>query len=247
MITEDHLYDQDMLISKHNHEFMNDASFQRAYARGVRAAGTDFQWHWRVHVGLWAASCANQLPGDFVECGVGKGFHSSAVMTALDWDMTGRTYYLLDTFSGIDARYVTPTELAEGVLEKNRHATEIGLYPTGPDAVIENFSEWKNVRIIAGPVPDTLPQIHAKQIAYMHIDMNCAPPEIAAISYLWERLTPGALVLLDDYAYVGYRQQKLAMDEFAATRGVKVLSLPTGQGLIIKPPRQRWIRRILGR
>jgi hypothetical protein len=43
--------------------------------------------------------------------------------------------------------------------------------------------------------------------------------------------------LLDDYAYHGYRQQKLGMDRFAASRGVQVLSLPTGQGLLIKPPR----------
>jgi hypothetical protein len=66
--------------------------------------------------------------------------------------------------------------------------------------------------------------------------MNCAPPAIAAITYLWDSLVPGAIILLDDYAYVGYRQQKLAMDEFSAGKQVKILSLPTGQGLMVKPP-----------
>ena len=64
-------YDQDGLFSIHNHEFMADPDFIRAYARGVKAVGgVDYQWHWRVHVGLWAAANAAKRPGDFVECGV---------------------------------------------------------------------------------------------------------------------------------------------------------------------------------
>jgi hypothetical protein len=45
---------------------------------------------------------------------------------------------------------------------------------------------------------------------------------------------PGALVLLDDYAYAGFEPQKLAMDSAAAGKGVRVASLPTGQGLVLK-------------
>ena len=55
-----------------------------AYARGVIAVGSDYQWHWRVHVGLWAAFSASKLDGDFVECGVNRGFLSSAIMEDLD-------------------------------------------------------------------------------------------------------------------------------------------------------------------
>ncbi len=227
-------YDQDGLRSMHNHEFMDDPAFRKAYARGVQASGMDYQWHWRVHVGLWAARCAAQNKGDFVECGVGKGFMSSAIMSYLDWDRTGRTFYLLDTFSGVDSRYVTEVELQEGVLEKNAHFIKIGLYPTTAEGVIRNFSEWTNARVIVGTVPETLSQIRSNLIAYLHLDMNCAPPEIAAINYLWSRLAPGAIILLDDYAYDGYRQQKLAMDAFAEAQGVRVLSLPTGQGLMLK-------------
>ena len=112
----------------------------------------------------------------------------------------------------------------------------IGIYPTNADTVIDNFSEWKNVRVIVARVPATLEKIHSHCIAYLHLDMNCAPPEVAAISYLWSRLVSGAVVLLDDYAYFGYRQQKLAMDAFAETKQVKILALPTGQGLLVKPP-----------
>lgn len=228
-------YNQDGLRSIHNHDFMSDPAFVRAYQRGVEAA-SDHHWHWRVHVGLWAARLAARLPGDFVECGVNRGFLSSAIMKDLDWDKTGRRFYLLDTFSGRDERYVSVEEKEGGVLERNRRELESGFYTTNVEAVRANFAEWKNVCIIAGAIPETLEQIDTQCIAFLHIDMNCSPPEVAAIRHLWDRLTPGAPVLLDDYAGFGYEWQKIGMDAFAAERGLSILSLPTGQGLLIKPP-----------
>lgn len=230
------IYDQDGLRSVHNHEFMSDPVFQSAYARGVKAAGSDYNWHWRVHTGLWAATTASKVRGDFVEFGVNRGFLSSAIMRLLDWNMTGRTFYLLDTFAGIDERYVTQDDIAVGVIERNRHDIDSGFYTFDLDAVRANFAEWPGARIIPGPVPETLDQLDSDKFAFAHIDMNCAAPEVAAIEFLWPRLSEGGVVLLDDYAYIGYRSQKIAMDDFARGVGVVVLSLPTGQGLIIKPP-----------
>jgi SAM-dependent methyltransferase len=232
----DHVYDQDGLRSLHNHEFMDDAKFRAAYERGVRATGQDYKWHWRVHVALWAASTASLLEGDFIECGVNRGFLSSAIMAYLDWDSLGKHFYLLDTFYGIDERFVSDADKAAGALEKNRSNLRTGFYATSADDVRRNFSDWKNATVIEGAVPDTLPRVTARKIAYLHIDMNCSPPEVAALEFFWDRLVPGALVLLDDYAYRGYRAQKMTMDEFARTKQIEILSLPTGQGLVIKPP-----------
>ena len=65
--------------------------------------------------------------------------------------------------------------------------------------------------------------------------MNCSPPEIAALEFFWDRLVPGAFILLDDYAYYGHKSQKLAIDAATRSKKVDVASLPTGQGLLIKP------------
>lgn len=48
-------------------------------------------------------------------------------------------------------------------------------------------------------------------------------------------MVSGAIVVLDDYGWSGHEEQKHAFDSFARSRGVEVLSLPTGQGLILKP------------
>jgi Macrocin-O-methyltransferase (TylF) len=229
------VYDQDGLRSVHNHEFMTDPVFLRAYNRGVAAVGGDYHWRWRVHVGLWAAASAAKLVGDFVECGVNRGFMSSAIMTLLDWDTTGRTFYLLDTFAGIDERYISADEKAAAIMERNANDIASGFYTLDVNIVRDNFSEWRNVEIIVGAIPETLPAITSNQIAFLHLDLNCSPPEVATLEALWDRLAPGAFILLDDYAYSGYRPQKLGVDGFARSRAVAVLSLPTGQGLIIKP------------
>jgi hypothetical protein len=231
-------YAQDGLISVHSHAFMQDPAFIRAYARGVRAIGgiDTYQWHWRVHVGLWVAKVAAGLEGDFVECGVNRGFLSSAIMEYLDWNSLDRVFYLLDTFAGLDERFVLDSERRGGVLRKNAEDLHSGFYVRGVDEVRANFAQWSRARIVEGAVPETLVQVSATRVAYLHLDMNSAPPEVAALGYFWDRLVAGAPVLLDDYAYLGYTPQKLAMDDFAHAHGVTVCSLPTGQGLIIRPP-----------
>jgi hypothetical protein len=230
-------YAQDGLISVHSHAFMHESKFIRAYARGIKAIGgiDSYQWHWRIHIGLWAAQVASRLQGDFVECGVNKGFLSSAIMDFLDWNSLDRDFYLLDTFSGLDDRLVSDRERKGGVLQKNAEDLQSGFYISGADSVRANFAQWPRAHIVEGAIPDTLGQVKARQIAYLHLDMNCAPPEVAALTYFWEHLVAGAPVLLDDYAYLGYTEQRLAMDAFAQTHSVAICSLPTGQGLLIKP------------
>jgi hypothetical protein len=86
-------YAQDGMFTIHNSDFQRDPNFVRAYARGLTAANQmDYNWHWRVHVALWAARAAARLPGDFVECGVNRGFLSSAIMEDLNWNALDRTF-----------------------------------------------------------------------------------------------------------------------------------------------------------
>ena len=65
--------------------------------------------------------------------------------------------------------------------------------------------------------------------------MNSSTPEVAALDALWPRLTPGAVVLFDDWGYSGFEPQHEAMGAFAREHGLPIASLPTGQGLLLKP------------
>lgn len=239
-------YDQDGLRTIHNHEFMLEPSFREAYERGVRSQGTmklvdspeepEYHCHWRVHIALWAAFLASKLEGDYVECGVNKGMFSSCIMKYMKWDSLGKIFYLMDTFKGLDERFISDADRKAGVLEANEGRLKSGFYVSSARYVKSNFSEWRNVKIIEGSIPETLNECKSEKVAYLHLDMNCSAPEVAALDYFWDRLVPGAFILMDDYAYHGCRNEKLGMDTFVNKKGLKVVSLPTGQGLLIKPP-----------
>jgi len=215
----------------HNHDFMRDPRYANAYRKGLAALGHDHPMFWRLHVALWCASHAQRLPGDFVECGVWRGFLSTAIMHYLDWGALDKRFVLFDTFEGLDERYLTDAERAN--TQKLDHFKP---YYTGVwGFVSEHFKKYERVVLVRGAVPETLPTVDIPRVSFLSIDMNCALPEIAAAEWFWERLSPGAPVLLDDYGFVSYEEQKARFDDFALRKGVPILALPTGQGLIIKP------------
>jgi hypothetical protein len=228
-------YDQDGLVTIHNDHFRRTPSFRAAYRRGVMASnGVDSAFEWRVHVALWAARMSLRVPGDFIECGVNSGFISSAIMQHLHWNTVERRFYLVDTFQGPPLDQYDPVEVERGRRRVAEDAMAAGAYVTDLARVRDNFAEWPNAIIIQGVVPEVLPVISPSQVAFLHIDMNCAYPEQATLQYFWDRLSPGAIVLLDDYAYFGYEQQTSAIDAVAEMIGADILSMPTGQGIIMK-------------
>jgi len=224
------IYNEDFLITWHNHHFMDNPYFSKAYERGIKACEGDCKMHWRVHIALWIASQAKKLSGDFVECGVNRGFLSSAIMTYISWNSLNKNFFLFDTFCGLDQRYTTENEKKRAWLES---------YSECYEKTKANFSEFKNVHLIRGTIPDILSDhsvsTQIKNVCYLSLDMNCAKPEIAAADFFWDKLVSGAFVLLDDYTYCGYEEQYRAFNSFAQRRNIEILSLPTGQGLFIKP------------
>jgi len=70
-----------------------------------------------------AADKASRLGGDFVECGVNRGGYSRAVMHFVDFPRLGKTFYLLDTFHGLEDKLIShscPSHQGDGVLPQGR-------------------------------------------------------------------------------------------------------------------------------
>ncbi len=222
-----HVYSEDGLSTHHVHDFIHKPRFQSAYARAVKANGSDHHMRWRAHVALWVAHQAAKLPGDFVECGVSTGFLASAIMHDLRWNGMDKNFWLFDTWTGLDASETTEAETAAGRLKWYADLDY--------DKVKANFVEFERVHMVRGSVPTSLDTVEIPQVCYLSLDMNCVGPEIAAAAHFWPKIVPGGFMLLDDYAYSGYEAQHFAFDQFASENGFQILSLPTGQGLAIKP------------
>ena len=172
---------------------------------------------WRTHVLCWAAESALAVDGDFVECGCYLGYSASCIADFVNFAASERHYYLYDVFEN-------PPEAHD--LEHH-----------GPDLyeqVEARFADFPNITVTKGVVPAILDQVAPEKIAFMHIDMNSVTAEIGALERLFDRVTAGGMIVLDDYGWSNYRPQKEAHDRFFAERGLRVLDMPTGQGLVIK-------------
>ncbi len=176
---------------------------------------------WRYYVLAWVAKSviARKILGDFVECACYKGISARIICDYVDFAHSGRNYYLYDLFERDDSM-VHPV--------MTEHSATLF------DAVKKRFSTLPNVKIIKGMVPQVLDEVAPETISFLHIDMNNAPAEIGALERLFHRISPGGILVLDDYGWRRFRAQKLAEDPWLAERGYEVLELPTGQGLVFK-------------
>jgi hypothetical protein len=207
-------YRHDGLITYHNHDFMEDPEFRRAYGRAIQAAGWDYEIFWRFHVILWAAKLASAAEG------------CSGICEHLRW--TDRPFLLFDTF---DSRRIWPH------LERPPDdAPASPYYATSVEAVRENFREWPGVELVVGRIPETLSAADTGPVAFLHIDMNHPAPEEAALRHFWPQISPGGVVVFDDYAYDGYQLLRASADAVAGDLGFSIVALPTGQGIAVKTP-----------
>jgi hypothetical protein len=215
----------DMLITvDRNMGFMDDPGFLAA-VDAEQPNAQEVSLLWRLHVLCWCARNALRLEGDFVECGVFRGFMTAVAARYLDFAARPRRWHLYDTFEGIPQEQLDPG-----------HSNPSGYREAGlHESVVRRFAAYPNIEIHRGRVPEALAGSAPARIAFLHLDMNSSRAEVGALQLLYDRLLPGAFLLLDDYGWYAYREQKLAEDAFFEKRGVGVLELPTGQGLLVKP------------
>ena len=216
-----------MIVMWRNLTFLRNPQFMNAM-RTVAETEQEKSLIWRLHVLTWAGTCALHVPGDFVECGVLRGFSSAVVCKYLDFANVPKWFYLYDTFSGPAEQFSTAEERRKWSRHENLKD------PNLVERVRQTFAPYRNVQIVQGAVPQSFSQAVPEKIAYLHIDMNSAQAEVGALEYLYDRVSPGGMIVLDDFGWVCNFEQTVAELQFFKNRNVPILELPTGQGLILK-------------
>jgi O-methyltransferase len=221
-------YCNDMIICLwRNLSFQHDKKFM---ASCQECATTDQERSllWRLHTLAWAAKNALNVEGDFVECGVFKGFCSSVLFKYLDFQDLPRQAYLYDTFEGLPEKTSTEQERSAWGFYTQYDPEEIY------NGVREKFAKYKNVNIIRGIVPDSFETAVPEKIAFLHIDMNSEKAEMLALEHLFDKVTPGGMIVFDDFGWICNVNQMKSELAFMNERGHSILELPTGQGVVIK-------------
>lgn len=214
----DGLFCADNLLTwSRNLGFLDDAAFMAAFQQHAQTP-PEQGIIWRTHVYTWCVRQALRRTGDLVECGCYKGTTVRIACDAVNIAQHKKKFYLYDLF---EHRPGMP-----------HHA----MPEHGPQLVAQvkaRFADLPQVKVIQGQVPEVLATQAPRKVAFLHLDLNQAQAEVGALEFFWDRMSPGGFILLDDYGWQIYREQKLAADQFFAPRGVSVMELPTGQGLVM--------------
>ncbi len=222
-----------LMSTGHNLEFMEDLRFKEAWEYSLSEnknnwGGSVPDIRWRAHIACWAATNALKLNADYVECGVHTGLLSHTICHYLDFNSVASKFWLFDTFEGIPLPSVDEKErkLVENYNSK--------YYFDCFSQVKESFSIYNNVHLVKGLIPESFRNVDITKVGYLSIDLNNADPEIATLDFFWDKLVKGAIVVLDDYGGTTHYIQKKAIDKFCLDHCIMPVTLPTGQGLLIK-------------
>jgi O-methyltransferase len=175
---------------------------------------------------LWqAARHTAGIRGDVVECGVWRGGSSMLMATVICAGRDDRrTLWLYDTFEGMplpsrdDIDYSGKSALDDWeriVAEDGNVLARAGLLEVQTNLASTGI-ELDRVRFIQGKVEDTIPTQVPAEICLLRLDTDWYESTAHELEHLWERLTPGGVILIDDYGH--WRGCRRAVDEFFAGR-----------------------------
>ena len=234
-------YSEDGLATNHVVDFLQDKKFLTSYDNATK--NNELGIHpgkirFRAYIVNYFANYALKLArknkkSNFVELGTGKGVMAKVIISNTKLNKKKNiNFYLFDTYKGIPISKISTNEIKNTTF-MNKNIFKGNYY----EFVKKKFKKNKNVKLIKGILPETIKKNDylLKNIVFLHIDLNNANSEIQSIRLLYDRLSYGAVVILDDYCYSEvFRNLKNKWDKFIKTKNNSILSLPTGQGVFFK-------------
>ena len=158
--------------------------------------------------------------GDAAECGVYKG--GTAVFLAEITRSAGRVLHLFDTFSGM------PETDPERDLHKEGDFSDTSLES------VRAYVGTQMTEYYPGTVPQTLAPLADKHFAFVHVDLDIYDAILASTEFFYSRLSPGGVIVYDDYGYASCPGARAAVDRFFEDKPEEKLVLGTGQCVVRK-------------
>jgi hypothetical protein len=176
-----------------------------------------------------------EVPGDFVECGVWRGGSVMAMARELgSLDRGDRRIWLYDTFEGMTAPTAKDVEAVSGVTAQQLlDTTQIG---DGNNVwcVASQDDVERNLRLtgypmdqftfVRGDVAQTLQSQVPEQIAILRLDTDWYESTKVGLEVLYPRLVVGGVCIFDDYGH--WQGARTAVDEYFAERGLRPFMHP---------------------
>lgn len=198
----------------------NDEVFEENYSN---LAENNFHAFDRKYTISQFLKLIKKLPGDIAECGVYKGATAWFICTFIQEHGLKKAVHVFDSFEGLS----TPEK------EDGKYWVA-GNLATNEAVCRNNLAAFNFVKYYKGWIPERFAEVESTQFCFVHIDVDLYQPTFDALSFFYERMNIGGLIICDDYGFSTCPGAKKAMDDFFANKPEAVIMLTTGQGLIIK-------------
>jgi hypothetical protein len=168
---------------------------------------------------------ARGVPGDLIETGVWRGgmtIFLRAILAARG--ATDRRVWVADSFQGLPE-----PDAGKFPIEAKAHASKTMIedykhFAVDLDAVTANFATFglldDQVRFLPGWFKDTLPSAPIERLAVIRLDGDYYESTMDALTALYDKLSPGGYVIVDDYGEKLWTYCRRAVDDFRKARGI---------------------------
>ncbi len=159
-----------------------------------------------------------QLPGDVIECGVYRGRSVTRIGRILVEQAPDKKFYACDSFEGFPGEMVGRIDVGlfrflSRIRKKFRTCSDT-------PGRLENFFEIYNIQgeTVKGFFHETLPRFQQSDFCFIHLDCDIYQSYQQCLDMLYDRLTPGGVIVFDDYDSPKWPGATKAVDEFFSTR-----------------------------
>lgn len=167
---------------------------------------------------------AERVPGDIIETGVWRGgasIFARAILAA--YGVIDRRVIVADSFEGLPS-----PDAASFPADRGSSLHEFDELAVSLEQVKVNFAKFDllddQVVFLKGWFRDTMPKVPADRLAVLRLDGDMYESTIDPLRHLYDRLSVGGWVIVDDYGLVeGCRQ---AVHDFLDSRGLMPEILP---------------------
>ena len=202
-------------------DWWQDPGFNRYLERWEETEAFNSQRRFAV---LQLARLVAGVPGDTAECGVFRGAGSRLILAATAIGPGGpREHHVFDSFEG----------LSEPGSEDGAYWRR-GDLSCSLDAVRRNLADHPGVRYHPGWIPEKFAEVADRRFAFVHVDVDLHEPTRDSIAFFYPRLSPGGILVCDDYGFTTCPGATRAADELLAGRPERFVSLPDGGGFLVK-------------
>jgi O-methyltransferase len=168
---------------------------------------------------------ADKIPGDLIETGVWRG-GATILMRALlkVYGETGRTVWVADSFEGLPEPDTEKYPLEAQAFHGPVISKAYDRFAASFDTVRRNFEAFSllddQVQFLKGWFKDTLPGAPFARLAVMRLDGDYYESTMDALTALYDKLSVGGFVIIDDYGEDMWTYCRQAVDEFRTRRGI---------------------------